>query len=55
MVIKSNDEAQSLFRTTELLDFAVEDDREITIYRSDSGTPTTYLVKKYVNAYFCRT
>ena len=49
MVIKSND-AQSLFRTTELLDFAVEDDREITIYRSDSGTPTTYLVKKYVNA-----
>jgi hypothetical protein len=38
------------FRTTELLDFNVEDNREISIYQTDSGTPTTYLLKKYVNA-----
>jgi len=39
------------FRTTELLDFSVEDEREISIYESspDHG-PTSYLVKKYVNA-----
>jgi hypothetical protein len=49
MVVKSND-AQTLFRTSELLDFAVEDEREISIYKSDDGAPTTYLVKKYVQA-----
>jgi hypothetical protein len=38
------------FRTTELLDFSVEDDREISIYKSNEGTPTSYLVKKYVGA-----
>ena len=38
------------FRTTELLDFSVEDNREISIYQTDGGTPTTYLLKKYVNA-----
>ncbi len=38
------------FRTTELLDFNVEDDREISIYQTDGGTPKTYLLKKYVNA-----
>ena len=38
------------FRTTELLDFNVEDNREISIYQTDGGTPTTYLLKKYVNA-----
>ena len=38
------------FRTTELLDFNVEDNREISIYQTDAGTPTTYLLKKYVNA-----
>jgi len=39
------------FRTTELLDFSVEDDREISIYESSPiHGPTSYLVKKYVNA-----
>jgi hypothetical protein len=39
------------FRTTELLDFAVDDEREISVYsRSTDGTPEFYLVKKYVNA-----
>lgn len=41
-----------VFRTTELLDFNVDDEREITVYRTDSvtGAPNLYLVKKYVNA-----
>ena len=38
------------FRTTELLDFSVEEDREISIYQSNEGTPTSYLLKKYINA-----
>ena len=40
-----------LFRTTELLDFATEDGRDITIYErdGDTNTPTFYLVKKYVD------
>ena len=38
------------FRTSELLDFAVDDEREISIYQSNDGTPTSYLVKKYVGA-----
>ena len=39
------------FRTTELVDFNVEDDREITVYETDGlNQPTKYLVKKFVNA-----
>ena len=50
MVVEANTTG-TLFRTTELLDFSVEDEREITIYRKDAdGEPTFYLVKKYVNA-----
>ena len=50
MVVEANTTG-TLFRTTELLDFSVEDEREITIYRkNDNGEPTFYLVKKYVNA-----
>ena len=50
MVVEANTTG-TLFRTTELLDFNVEDEREITIYRKDAdGEPTFYLVKKYVNA-----
>ena len=50
MVVEANTTG-TLFRTTELLDFSVEDEREITIYRKDTdGEPTFYLVKKYVNA-----
>ena len=41
-----------IFRTTEMLDFSVEDEREISVYRTDSlsGEPNLYLIKKYVNA-----
>jgi len=50
MVVEANTTG-TLFRTTELLDFNVEDEREITIYRKDTNNePTFYLVKKYVNA-----
>ena len=50
MVVEANT-TSTLFRTTELLDFSVEDEREITIYRKDANNePTFYLVKKYVNA-----
>ena len=49
MVVKSATTSTS-FRTSELLDFAVEDEREISIYESNAGVPTTYLLKKYVNA-----
>ena len=48
MVVKSSQGTN--FRTSELLDFAVEDEREISIYQSNAGTPTSYLIKKYVNA-----
>ena len=48
VVVSSN--SGTRFRSTELLDFSVEDDREISIYESNEGTPTTYLLKKYVNA-----
>jgi hypothetical protein len=48
-------EAQSnstQFRTTEMVDFADADNREITVYQRDSNTgePTFYLVKKQVQA-----
>ena len=50
MVIEANTTG-TLFRTTELLDFNVEDEREITIYSKDGGgNADYYLVKKYVNA-----
>ena len=38
------------FRTTELLDFNSEFEREITVYETQNGEPSLYLVKKYVNA-----
>lgn len=51
MLIES-DETGVLFRTTELLDFNSEDDREISVHETDSitGEPTFYLIKKKVNA-----
>lgn len=51
MLIESN-ENSVIFRTSELLDFNVEDEREISIHETDAttGEPTFYLVKKYVNA-----
>jgi len=45
-----NSSEGTTFRTTELVDFNVQDDREITVYETDgSNEPTKYLVKKYVN------
>jgi hypothetical protein len=40
------------FRTTDVVDFSNEVDREITVYERDlnTGEPTFYLVKKYVTA-----
>jgi len=38
------------FRTTELLDFNVDENREISVYTRDTNGPALYLVKKYVNA-----
>jgi len=49
MVITANSSG-TIFRTTELLDFNVSDEREITIYRKDNDEPSYYLIKKYVNA-----
>jgi hypothetical protein len=50
MVVEANTTG-TLFRTTELLDFNVEDERDITIYSKDgNGNADYYLVKKYVNA-----
>ena len=49
MIVQANSSG-TLFRTTELLDFNVSDDREITIYRTENNEPSYYLIKKYVNA-----
>jgi hypothetical protein len=39
------------FRTTELLDFNDDNDREVTVYqRNELQEPTFYLVRKFVNA-----
>jgi len=42
----------TLFRTSELLDFSDDDNREISVHERDAITdePTFYLVKKYVKA-----
>jgi hypothetical protein len=40
-----------MFRTTEMLDFMSDYEREISVYsRNNDGTPEFYLVKKYINA-----
>ena len=41
-----------IFRTTNVVDFNDETDREITVYQRDvnTGEPTFYLIKKYVQA-----
>jgi hypothetical protein len=51
MLVESNENG-TLFRTTELLDFSDDDDREISVHTRDTTTqePTFYLVKKYVKA-----
>jgi hypothetical protein len=49
MVVQANSTG-TMFRTTELLDFNVSDDREITIYSKNGDEPNYYLIKKHVNA-----
>jgi len=51
MVIESKDESIK-FITTDVIDFKDSSNREITIYKRDANTgdPTLYLVKKYVQA-----
>lgn len=51
MLVESN-ETGTLFRSTELLDFSDDNDREISVHERDTGTsePTFYLVKKYIKA-----
>ena len=42
----------TIFRTTDIVDFSNEADREIAVYQRDANTgePTFYLIKKYVQA-----
>ena len=48
MVLQSTNNIK--FRTTEVIDFNVTDEREISVYSVDeSGNPTQYVVKKYVD------
>ena len=51
MVVESS-KSNTKFRTTEILDFNDENDREISVYQRNSSTnePTQYLIKKYVQA-----
>ena len=51
MVVESS-KNNTKFRTTEILDFNDENDREISVYQRNSSTnePTQYLIKKYVQA-----
>lgn len=48
MVVESNNGVS--FRTTEMLDFNDSTDREVTIYDTNNGEPSQYLIKKYVSA-----
>jgi len=50
MRIKSTNNV--IFRTTDIVDFSNEVDREIAVYQRDANTgePTFYLIKKYVQA-----
>jgi len=51
MLVESTENG-TVFRTTELLDFGVETDRDISVYQKNPITnePELYLIKKYVNA-----
>jgi hypothetical protein len=51
MLVESSENGV-IFRTSELLDFNVEDEREISVHETDAltGEPSLYLVKKYVPA-----
>jgi hypothetical protein len=51
MTVQAADQTQS-FRTTDVVDFSDETDREIIVYQRnvDTGEPSFYLVKKYIQA-----
>ena len=51
MTVQAADQTQS-FRTTDVVDFSDEADREIIVYQRNvnTGEPSFYLVKKYVQA-----
>jgi len=51
-MLSKSTKAGIIFRTTDLVDFSDETNREITIYQRDANTgePLFYLVKKYVQA-----
>jgi hypothetical protein len=51
MTVQAADQTQS-FRTTDVVDFSDETDREIIVYQRNvnTGEPSFYLVKKYVQA-----
>ena len=52
MRVESTTSPKVLFRTTDVVDFSEDSNREITVYQRDSNTgePTFYLVKKQVSA-----
>lgn len=52
MLIRSTVGNETIFRTTDVVDFSDEPDREITVYQRDlvTGEPSFYLVKKLVQA-----
>jgi hypothetical protein len=51
MEIKSNNNSNIIFRTTDSVDFENEIDREINVYERDAtGVPTQYLISKLVKA-----
>jgi hypothetical protein len=51
-MLSKSTKAGIIFRTTDVVDFSDESDREISIYQRDvnTGEPLFYLVKKYVQA-----
>jgi hypothetical protein len=52
MLVNSSTQPTITFRTTDVVNFSDETDREITVYQRDfvTGEPTFYLVKKLVQA-----
>ena len=49
MIVEGNDSTIQ-FRTTEAVDFSDKTGREISVFNKNGSQPTSYLVKKYVNA-----
>ena len=49
MIVEGNNSTVQ-FRTTEAVDFSDKTGREISVFNKNGSQPTSYLVKKYVNA-----